>query len=69
MRKNRQSEKKYSGKRIAFIIIASSGALMTLLPSFLNWLNYISPGPVEGMMLTGTIFWFASATYLSSFEK
>jgi hypothetical protein len=46
------------------IIIAISGLLLTIVPSFLNWQGIIQPVLVNNLMLAGTILWFVPAIFL-----
>ncbi|MGF1586245.1 MAG: hypothetical protein ACFCUM_13045 [Bacteroidales bacterium] len=46
------------------IIIAISGLLLTIVPSFLNWQGIIQPALVNNLMLAGTILWFVPAVFL-----
>jgi hypothetical protein len=55
---------KSSWPRILLITAAVTGLLLTLVPSFLNWQGIIEPGPVNNIMLAGTIIWFSSAGFL-----
>lgn len=48
------------------IIMASTGLLLTLVPSFLHWQGVIGPVRVDNLMLAGTILWFVSVIFLSS---
>lgn len=50
--------------KIIMIIIAVSGLLLTLVPSFLNWQGMTDPQHVNNLMLAGTILWFSSASFL-----
>jgi hypothetical protein len=47
-----------------FTIIAISGLLLTIVPSFLNWQGIIEPASVNNLMLAGTILWFVPAVFL-----
>lgn len=52
--------------RVFMIIMASTGLLLTLVPSFLHWQGVIGPVRVDNLMLAGTILWFVSVIFLSS---
>jgi hypothetical protein len=53
--------KKY---KTILIIIAVSGLLLTIVPSFLNWQGIIEPALVNNLMMAGTILWFVPAVFL-----
>jgi hypothetical protein len=65
----KQTIKKLYWLRIILIIISIIGAAFTLVPSFFDWLGIISSGQSKALMLTGTILWFFSATYLFNWES
>jgi hypothetical protein len=64
MPENMQSQTSGSSIRILMIILAVSGLLLTLVPSFLNWQGIIGPEHVNKLMVAGTILWFVPAGFL-----
>jgi hypothetical protein len=56
-------------RKIIFAAITTVGALLTLIPSFLNWLNLLTPAQAENLMLIGTILWFLSVPNLLNIKS
>jgi hypothetical protein len=59
-----QSGKNKNIKQTILVIIAISGLLLTIVPSFLNWQGIIGPELVNNLMLAGTVLWFIPAIFL-----
>jgi glycopeptide antibiotics resistance protein len=50
--------------KVIFIVMAATGLLLTLVPSFFNWQGLLSPENTHKLMLAGTILWFLGAIFL-----